>query len=169
MILESLIKTAEPGVVRSKQTSAGMVIEVDGSGKPPTYPSTLYEKLSAITWDSAREIIYSLTVFSSPADRFVVDATIREQPTTYSFNMATSILGVIDIYCKFTKYDFDVLTLSNRDDEMVGYFVIDDTSLCKKPLILYKELDIQGFQFPISSKAKPVDGHFEIVLAGNSN
>lgn len=164
MILENLIRNSDSGVVRVKQTPAGLIIEANGQGKEPMYASKLYEKLSKIAWEAASEIIYSLIVFSSNEERFCVEAILRERPTQQSFNMSTSVLGANDLFCKFTKYDFDVLTLSSRDENTIGLFIVESFSPSTEPRIEFKELDIQGFQFRILSKAKKADGHYEIPL-----
>jgi len=167
MKLENSILKLHNRIKRAKLTNAGLIIEVDTTNETEENIIHLFDQIADFAWNKEKEIIYSIYGFSSLDSRFVVDAILRENQTEYSFNMSTSTLGANDVYCRFTRFDFDSLTLANRDENTLGLFIIDSFSPSKKPTIKYAELDIQGHQFPISSYAKKVDASseiYEIVL-----
>jgi hypothetical protein len=162
--IERCVGGADPGVSRVKLTSAGVVVEANGTGKAPGYGEHLYEVLSEAAWQF-NEMIYSIHVFTSPEDRFVVKATLREIPSTKSFNMSTSITGANDIYCRFTRFDLDVLTLAEPGFEFVSQFIIDpDFPIKAEPHVHYREVEIQGHQVQINDTPRRRGDHYEILL-----
>lgn len=153
IIKEELIRSTSKSIVRVKLTSAGFVVEINESDLTKEQINSLIKDISSVAWNNYQEIIYSFYGFSNNEQRFSIEATLREKQTDFEFNMSTSYLGAHDIFCRFTRFDFDVLTLSGPDEETIGLFIIDDSSPCRDPQITYRELDIQGHQFAI--KAKP--------------
>lgn len=162
--LEHFVGTLDPGITRVKNTSAGLIIEANATDKHSSYPGHLYDVISENVWNVSNEIVHSIYTYSSTAERFSVEAILRERRTEQAFNMSTSVLGSNDIFCKFTRFDFDVLTLADRNSDFYGFFIIEKFSPNRKPTIEYQELDIQGFQFFIQAKVFKKEEFYTINL-----
>lgn len=157
MSLVESVMSLDERVKRAKLTPAGLIVEINVSSMSEDDRKGFFDRIAEIAWEEDREIVYSIYAFTSLEDRFTMEGILRERRTQYSFNMSTSVTGGNDIFCKFSGYDFDALTLTNRDEDTKCLFVIDQSSPCQTPLIQYQELDLQGHQFGILSKASVVD------------
>lgn len=163
MDLALKIKNRFPEVERIKLLNCGLVLEIR---KPKDSNSewleNIYRRIADFAWQADQEIIYSFYSFSNTQERFTVDGTLRTTRTIQSYTISSSLLTSVDVFGKFTRFDFDILTLANRDEDTEVLFTIDQSSPSRNPITEFKELDLQGHQFPIKAKAMAKLDYFSI-------
>lgn len=163
MNLEEKVKQQFPIVKRIKRLSCGVIAEVRKSQtKDPDWPKAMAAQIGKFIWDNWQEVVYALYFFREDDERFCLEGILRTIPSEQSFNMSTSILSAEDIFGKFTRFDFDVLTLAGRSGKVEVIFKIDDHSPSKNINIIFKELDLQGHQFYINAKPKVIENFYTI-------
>jgi hypothetical protein len=163
MSLEEKVKQNYPIIKRIKRLDCGVVAEVrKPESGTPEWMNAMASQIGAYVWDNWQEVVYSLYFFREDNERFCLDGILRTVQSEKSFNMSTSTLSTSDIFGKFTRFDFDVLTLSGQSNKVEVIFKIDDSSPSKNINTNFNELDLQGHQFYIGATPKKVENYFSI-------
>ena len=164
MNLEFQLGIVDAGITRVKYTPAGYLVEVDGTNKAEGYTEHVFQNI----FDEVckhNEIIYRMYVFGNNYSRFPIGGILRTIRTRKSSNMSSSVSGSNDLYCKFTEFDFDYLTLAEPDKPYEALFKLDQViNPIINPGVVYKELDMMGHQFLINAKPKEDNGYYSITL-----
>lgn len=169
MNLEKEVLQHFPIIKRIKRLDCGVIAEIERSKNADTkeLEKAMATQIGNYIWQNWQEVVYAMYFFSDDGDRFCLEGTLRTIPSEKSFNMSTSTLSAEDIFGKFTRFDFDVLTLSGQSNKVEVIFQIDQSSPSQNINVVFQELDLQGHQFYISAKPKPMNGYFAInVEAG---
>lgn len=161
-----------PIIKRSKHLPCGLVAEIKQPQQTDKdWQNAMYRQISDYIWESDKEVIYALYFFKSLDEQFPLEGILRTKESDYAGEMPTSYLGADDIFGQFTRFDFDCLTLSNQNDMEDVKFRIARGSPSEKPNSLFKELDLEGFQFAVSAKAHvedPANGIYKINVAAEN-
>lgn len=163
-----------PIVKRAKHLSCGLIAEV----KQPEHvgedwQKAMYQQMADFVWTNDKEIIYAIYFYKNNDEQFVLEGTLKSKPSDYTDGMPTSYSGITDVFGGFTRFDFDCLTLADRNDIESILFRMDPTSPNQNPPnTMLKELDLQGFQFAISAKAEKIGADnsiFKVNVAAKSS
>lgn len=167
MNIEDKVIKKFPIIKRARLLDSGFIAEIKSSRteNQEEWKKAMTTQIRNYIWDEFNEVTYALYFFKDDEERFCLEGTLRTVPSTQAFNMSTSTLSANDIFGKFTRFDFDVLTLSQRDDRAVILFTIDPTSPTNNILSKFQELDLMGHQFPVRSKVKDLTGgYYEVSM-----
>jgi hypothetical protein len=147
-----------PIIKRAKHLSCGLIAEVKQPAQMgEDWQKAMYNEIAENVWNSDREIIYAMYFYKNNDDLFVLDGILRTRQSDQAFTMSTSYLGTEDVFGQFARFDFDCLTLSDRDDLELVPFRVAPGSPATIPRAVFRELDLQGFQFLVSTAAQVVD------------